>query len=276
MPKKPINYDNTIIYKLCCKDPTINKIYIGHTTNFIKRKQQHKSIYNNINQKEYNSYKYHFIRNNGGWDNWCMIEIIKLKCMNIYDALRVERQYIEQLKATLNMNRPIILQIEKDENLKRPNNIKCADKIKNFLNKDKINNFLNMVNIINFKQDTYDNNDINLDKLPMIKNLLSDLGFKNIYDRETKINNDELLEKMEHIKNNNKIFKEGVIKTYFNSFSSNKNIFHSCKSFLGFVNSLFNNYGFKIVCKQIKRDCKRIYIYNLEFIEEVINIINKL
>ena len=143
-----------------------------------------------------------------------------------------------------------------------------------FENDNKLKNMVNMIDEKNYKQETDDNKDINLDKLIMIKNLLSDLGYKNIYDRETKINNDELLEKMEHIKNNNKIFKEGVIKTYFNSLSSNKKIFDSSKSFLGFVNSLFNNYGFKIVCKQIKRDNKRIYIYYLEFIEYIEEIIH--
>ena len=44
-----------------------------------------------------------------------MIELIKLKCDDIYDACRVERKYIEELKATLNKNRPITTTIEKIE-----------------------------------------------------------------------------------------------------------------------------------------------------------------
>ena len=38
MPKKEINYQNTIIYKIRCKDLNIKDVYVGHTTNFIQRK----------------------------------------------------------------------------------------------------------------------------------------------------------------------------------------------------------------------------------------------
>lgn len=118
MPKKAINYENTIIYKLCCNDPTITDIYVGHTTNFIKRKSQHKNSTNNLTDPSYNSYKYQFIRNNGGFNNWSMIQIIKIVCENVYDACRIERQYIEQLNATLNINRPITTLNEKIEQMK--------------------------------------------------------------------------------------------------------------------------------------------------------------
>jgi predicted GIY-YIG superfamily endonuclease len=43
MPKVPVNYANTIIYKLCCNDVSISDIYVGHTTNFIERRRQHKN-----------------------------------------------------------------------------------------------------------------------------------------------------------------------------------------------------------------------------------------
>ena len=49
MPKVEIDYSKTIIYKLCCKDINITDIYVGHTTNFIKRKNEHKSDCNNPN-----------------------------------------------------------------------------------------------------------------------------------------------------------------------------------------------------------------------------------
>jgi hypothetical protein len=47
MPKIEVDYSRTIIYKICCKDPTIEEIYVGHTTNFTKRKYQHKIACNN-------------------------------------------------------------------------------------------------------------------------------------------------------------------------------------------------------------------------------------
>ena len=78
MPKVLINYNNIIIYKLCCKDPLITDIYIGSTTNFTKRKAAHKSNCNNENCKEYKFYVYEFIRDNGNWTNWDMIEIVTI------------------------------------------------------------------------------------------------------------------------------------------------------------------------------------------------------
>lgn len=107
MPKQVIDYSNTIIYKLCCKDPTIKDIYIGHTTNFVKRKQQHKNYCNAINDKHYNYNVYQFIREHGNWDNWSMIEICSINCVDKRDAEKQERHYIETLMATLNKNIPI-------------------------------------------------------------------------------------------------------------------------------------------------------------------------
>ena len=134
MTRIPINYDNTIIYKLCCKDPIITDIYIGHTTHFIKRKRVHKSDCNNIKGIRYNVYVYRFIRNNGGIDNWDMVEINKLKCIDIRDAERVEREYFDLLKPTLNKNKPILYEGEIKEYHKeyKKDNI---DKIKDY-NKD--------------------------------------------------------------------------------------------------------------------------------------------
>ena len=51
MPKKEIDYSNTIIYKLCCKNPEIKDIYVGHTTDFRRRKCQHKTSCNDQNSK---------------------------------------------------------------------------------------------------------------------------------------------------------------------------------------------------------------------------------
>jgi predicted GIY-YIG superfamily endonuclease len=42
MPKTPMLYENTVIYKIVCNDLTITEIYVGHTTNFTKRKYKHK------------------------------------------------------------------------------------------------------------------------------------------------------------------------------------------------------------------------------------------
>jgi len=78
MPKIPIDYNNTLIYKLCHKEDYDNaNIYIGSTTNFTKRKNQYKLSCLDENAKEYHQKKYQCIRDNGGWDNCNMIEIEK-------------------------------------------------------------------------------------------------------------------------------------------------------------------------------------------------------
>ena len=69
MPNYILNYENTIIYKLCCQDLNVPYVYVGHTTNFIKRKARHKIDCNNSNKKEYNLKVYQIIRDNGGWEN---------------------------------------------------------------------------------------------------------------------------------------------------------------------------------------------------------------
>ena len=52
-------------------------------------------------------YVYKFIRENGGWINWEMVEVDKFSCVDSNEALKHERHYIELLKATLNKVMPI-------------------------------------------------------------------------------------------------------------------------------------------------------------------------
>jgi predicted GIY-YIG superfamily endonuclease len=54
MPIKIIDYTKTIFYKIVCNDLNIKECYIGHTTNFRKRKNHHKTVCNNENNKGYN------------------------------------------------------------------------------------------------------------------------------------------------------------------------------------------------------------------------------
>lgn len=106
MPKVPVDYSKTIIYKLVCNDVDVTDIYVGHTTNFIKRRTAHKSKCNNIRSEHYNLYVYKFIRENGGWFNWSMIEIEQYYCNNLREACVRERYYIELLSAKLNKSIP--------------------------------------------------------------------------------------------------------------------------------------------------------------------------
>lgn len=102
MPRLPINYDNTLIYKIVCKDINVNSCYVGHTTKFTTRKNEHKYACNTQTSKKYNIYVYSVIRDNGGWENWSMIEIEKFPCKDKLEAEKRERYWIEILKAELN------------------------------------------------------------------------------------------------------------------------------------------------------------------------------
>ena len=112
MPKVAMDYSKTHFYKIVCKDLSIKECYVGHTTNLMKRKHHHKNLCINPNNKQYNSFKYQFIRNNRGWDNWDIVLIKTESCENSLEAVRKEREYIEELQATLNKVRPMISQEE--------------------------------------------------------------------------------------------------------------------------------------------------------------------
>ena len=116
MPHNPINYANTIIYKIVCNDINITDCYIGSTTDFTARKCCHKSICINQNDKNHNFNVYKFIRENGNWNNWSMILIENFPCKNKREAEARERYWYEKLNATLNSQRPFVT--EEEEKIK--------------------------------------------------------------------------------------------------------------------------------------------------------------
>lgn len=99
-----INYETTpiIFYKFVCENPEIQSCYVGQTTNFQQRKCGHKHVYNKTTSKYYNLKIYQVIRENGGWDNWKMVEIDRQMCLDKSDACRIEQSYIDELKANMN------------------------------------------------------------------------------------------------------------------------------------------------------------------------------
>jgi hypothetical protein len=102
MPRKAIDYQNTVIYKIVCKDEDCDYIYVGHTTDFVKRKCHHKSSCNNPSSKEYNNKKYVEMRNNGGFDNFKMLEIKKFPCNDKREAETEEDKVMIELDANMN------------------------------------------------------------------------------------------------------------------------------------------------------------------------------
>ena len=129
------------IYKIYCKDTTITDIYIGSTKKSLKRRwNNHKSICDNQISIAYNDYKYQYIRENGGIDNWNIIEIEKLICSNIQARIR-EEYWKKELNATLNKVRAYMtIDDRKEQNDRYEKKRKEYRKqLKKERNKEKIN-----------------------------------------------------------------------------------------------------------------------------------------
>ena len=204
------DYSKTSIYKICCKDATITDIYIGSTCNFTRRKAVHKYDCNKEISKRYNQYKYQFIRDNGGWDNWTMIQLKEFSCNNKKEKDTEERKHIDELKPSLNKSLPTRTNKEyylthKEE--KKQYQLKNKEKIKeqsrqNYLkNKDK-----NKEQRKDYMKQYYLNNKEQRkekDKQYRINNKEKDKE----YQKEYRINNKEKIKekkKQYYLKNKNK------------------------------------------------------------------------
>ena len=101
MPLNEINYQNTIIYKI---QHTENEdlLYVGHTTDFTKRKSSHKITSMNPKHKQHGFKVYKMIRDNGGWDSFKMLEIKKYPCNDKHEAEAEEDRIMKEMKATMN------------------------------------------------------------------------------------------------------------------------------------------------------------------------------
>ena len=109
------------IYAIIEKDVELC-IYVGSTTDFTIRKYCHKSRSNNENGKFYNMKFYQTINDNGGWDNWSMIEIEKYSCKDKRELEARERYWFELLNADLNSYSPF----ETEDEKKEKNKEKCS------------------------------------------------------------------------------------------------------------------------------------------------------
>ncbi|MCR9103561.1 MAG: GIY-YIG nuclease family protein [bacterium] len=108
MPKKVMDYSNTHFYKIVCKDTNDLSMYIGHTTNFTKRKNKHKSCCCNESSTHYNLPLYKYIRDQGHWHNWDMVLIETKFCETLLEVKKYERELIDLMKPNLNIARPFV------------------------------------------------------------------------------------------------------------------------------------------------------------------------
>ena len=122
MPRKATNYENTVIYKIQHIEEE-DLLYIGSTTDFTKRKSQHKSCCNRPVDAHHHLKVYVMIRENGGWDMFKMIEVKKFPCADKNEAVTEEDRIMKEMKATMN-SRGSILNVEHD-NMLRNSKVLC-------------------------------------------------------------------------------------------------------------------------------------------------------
>lgn len=183
------DYSKTIVYKLCCKDTSIEDIYVGSTCNFTKRKWEHKSGCNNSKIKSYNIYVYQFIRNNGGFENWDMVMIEEFSCNNKLEKEQKERYYIELLKPTLNIKIPS----RNKKEYAKVNKEKISEKGKEYYK----------LNIDEIKKKVKDYREINKDKIKEYREINKDAynEYNKIYHQ---LNKDKLNKKNKEYREFNK------------------------------------------------------------------------
>jgi hypothetical protein len=99
MPKTVTDYSKNMIYKIQHNDDD-SLLYVGHTTNFIKRKSKHKKC-----SIETTTPVYKMIRDNGGWECFTMIVIKKYPCETKMEARIEEDKIMREMKASMNERR---------------------------------------------------------------------------------------------------------------------------------------------------------------------------
>tara|TARA_R110000824_G_scaffold1916_1_gene9377 strand:+ start:156 stop:656 length:501 start_codon:yes stop_codon:yes gene_type:complete len=127
---------NYIIYKIVCDDDDF--IYVGSTGDFNYRKRHHKNACNNEDSKDHNQKLYTTIRENGGWENWRMIQIHQMQNVTKREAEATEEEYRVEFNANLNGKRAFLfpevrkeLKSIKDKKYKETENGKAVIKAYN-------------------------------------------------------------------------------------------------------------------------------------------------
>ena len=106
--------DNYVMYKLSPKNKNLKYCYIGHTNNFVFRKRQHYLPCVDLNHSKSHILLYETTRQNGGWDEWEMVEIENFNGKTKLEARIREQELIDEHGANLNMLKAYIS--EEDRN----------------------------------------------------------------------------------------------------------------------------------------------------------------
>ena len=101
------------MYKIIPKNKESIYCYVGHTNNFLKRKEFHIKSATDINNNKHHQLVYQTIYKNGGWDEWEMIEIEKFDCLTKLQARMREQQLIIEHNANINTLKAFITEDER-------------------------------------------------------------------------------------------------------------------------------------------------------------------
>jgi hypothetical protein len=161
MPKTPIDYSKCCIYKIEHIEND-NLVYVGHTTNWDKRKTAHKSNCNNENEPKYNLKLYQMLRDNGGWDMFKMVEVEKCPCNDKREAERRENEVMKELKANMNSKRSYITgeELKEEKKLYKKNYYDMNKDI--ILEKQKVYNGTRIEALKCYKKEYNENNNAKL------------------------------------------------------------------------------------------------------------------
>ena len=105
--------NNYVMYKICPKNKDLNYCYIGHAKDFNARKSQHKTPCMDATHNKAHFKLYEVIRQNGGWNEWEMVEIEQLNGKTKLEARIREQELIKQHNANLNMLNAFITEDER-------------------------------------------------------------------------------------------------------------------------------------------------------------------
>jgi len=101
MPKLPIDYSKCCIYKI--EHLEDENYYILETLLNLKRENIRTNVVVIIHQiRLINNKLYQMIRENGGWNNFRMIEVEKYPCADKREAEKIECEVMIELKASMN------------------------------------------------------------------------------------------------------------------------------------------------------------------------------
>jgi hypothetical protein len=98
-----------VIYKIVCNDANVKEIFVGATTGFIQKKSHHKINCMNPDSPYYNLHFHQYIVENGGWNNFSMVELEKYPCNTKSEANTRVKYYYDILtghkKQTINSSK---------------------------------------------------------------------------------------------------------------------------------------------------------------------------